>query len=51
MNELLPADLLKWPIEMLRIASPPEVEELSGADWDTVERNYPDKIVKISARA
>jgi hypothetical protein len=49
-NESLPADLREWPVGMLRIARPPEAEELAGADWDTLKRNYPDKIVKISQR-
>jgi hypothetical protein len=49
-NEALPADLLKWPVQMLRIAPPPEAEKLAGADWDTLKRNYPDKVVKISQR-
>jgi hypothetical protein len=50
MNEALPADLLKWPVQTLRIAPPPEAEKLAGADWDTLKRNYPDKVVKISQR-
>jgi hypothetical protein len=49
-NESLPAELLKWPVQMLRIAPPPEAEKLAGADWDTLKRNYPDKVVKISPR-
>ena len=43
-------ELLKWPIELLRIASPDESERLSSADWDTLKRNHPDKVVKISKR-
>jgi hypothetical protein len=50
MADNLPSDLSKWPIELLRIASPDEAETLSGADWDTLERNHPSKVVKISKR-
>ena len=46
----LPDDVLNWPIELLRIASPREAEQLSSADWDTLKRNYPDLVVKISRR-
>jgi hypothetical protein len=46
----LPANLLEWPIDKLRIAPPSECEELSGADWDTLERNHPDKVVHVSRR-
>jgi hypothetical protein len=49
-NELLPADLREWPIAMLRVAPPPEVEELSGLDWDTIERHHADKIIHLSPR-
>jgi hypothetical protein len=48
-NEL-PDDLLKWPVAMLRIAPPPEAEKLAGADWDTLKRNFPGLVVKISPR-
>jgi hypothetical protein len=37
-------------LELNRIAPPPECERLSGADWDTLKRNYPDKVVRISKR-
>jgi hypothetical protein len=43
-------DLLDWPVEWLRIADAGEVEHLSSADWDTIKRNHPDKIVHVSAR-
>ena len=43
-------ELLSWPVELLRIAPPPECENLSSADWDTLKRNHPDKVVKISRR-
>jgi hypothetical protein len=46
----LPANLLEWPLEMLQILPPPEAEELSGADWDTMKRNHPDWVVKVSQR-
>jgi hypothetical protein len=49
-DELLPADLREWPIPMLRIARPPEAEKLSGMDWDTLERNYPQWVLKLSLR-
>jgi hypothetical protein len=42
--------VLKWPIELLRIASPQEAEKLSSADWDTLKRNHPEKVVKVSKR-
>jgi hypothetical protein len=47
-NNNLP--LLNWPIELLRVAPPPECEKLSSADWDTLKRNHPDKVVKVSRR-
>jgi hypothetical protein len=50
-ENVLPADLSKWPIEMLRIAPPPEVEKLSSMDWDTIERGpLADKIIRLSPR-
>jgi hypothetical protein len=48
-NNLLD-DLLKWPVELLRIAEPAEVERLSTLSWDTIERNHRDKIVRLSKR-
>jgi hypothetical protein len=50
MSFALPDELLKWPIELLRIVPPEETEKLSSADWDTLKRNHPDKVVKISKR-
>jgi hypothetical protein len=46
----LPAELLHWPVELLRIVPPPEVERISTLSWDTVKRNHPDKIVHLSER-
>jgi hypothetical protein len=46
----LPTDPRKWSLEMARIAPPPAAEKLAGCDWDTLKRNYPDKVVKISKR-
>jgi hypothetical protein len=43
-------ELLTRPVELLRIAPPPECEKLSSADWDTLKRNHADKVVKISRR-
>jgi hypothetical protein len=39
------------PLEQHRVARPPEAEQLSGLDWDTIERNYPELIIKLSKRA
>jgi hypothetical protein len=46
----LPAELLQWPVELLRIIPPPEVERISTLSWDTVKRNHSDKIVHLSER-
>jgi hypothetical protein len=46
----LPDDLSKWPVELLRIAEPPEVERLSSLSWDTFKRNHSDKVVQLSRR-
>jgi hypothetical protein len=43
-------DLLNWPVALLRIVDPKEAEELSSADWDTLVRNHPDKVVRVSKR-
>jgi len=43
-------NLLKWPIELLRIVQPPEAERLSSTSWDTLQRNHPDKVVHLSKR-
>jgi hypothetical protein len=47
---MLPDDLKQWPIEMLRVAPPAETERLSSLSWDTIEREHPDKIVRLSKR-
>jgi len=39
------------PLEQNRVVRPPEAEQLSGLDWDTIERNYPELIIKLSKRA
>ena len=44
------SDLSNWPVEMLRIAEPDEAERLSGLSWDTLKREFPDKIVQLSER-
>jgi hypothetical protein len=49
-NDDLGTELLKWPLELLRIVGPDEVEELSGLSWDTIKRNHPDKILHPSKR-
>jgi hypothetical protein len=38
------------PLELLRVAEMPEAARLAGASPDTLEREHPDKIVKISRR-
>jgi hypothetical protein len=45
-----PAELLNWPIELLRISAPPEAEKLSSLSWDSLLRNHSDKIVHLSKR-
>lgn len=37
-------------IELNRIAPPPECERLSSLSWDTLEREYPQHIIKLSER-
>ena len=44
------ADLLKWPVELLRIVKPEEAERLSSLSWDTITREHSDKIVQLSDR-
>ena len=44
------SDLLTWPVEWLRIAEPEEAEHLSSTSWDTLQRNHPDKIIRLSKR-
>jgi hypothetical protein len=39
------------PLELHRIARPPEVEHLSGLHWDSIGRNYPEQIIKMGKRA
>jgi hypothetical protein len=46
----LPANLLDWPVEMLQIVPREEAEELSGESWDSLKRNHPDKIIRMSPR-
>jgi hypothetical protein len=43
-------ELLKWPVELLRIAPPDEAERLSTLSWDTLQRNHADKVVHLSKR-
>jgi hypothetical protein len=38
------------PLELLRIASMPEAERLSGLSEDTLHREHADKIVRLSKR-
>jgi hypothetical protein len=38
------------PLELLRVAEMPEAARLAGASPDTLEREHPDKIVRISRR-
>jgi hypothetical protein len=45
-----PDELLKWPVEWLRIAEPEEAERLSSTSWDTLQRNHPEKIIHLSKR-
>jgi hypothetical protein len=46
------ARLLKMlpPLELLRIAEMPEASRLSGLSGDTLEREHPDKIVRLAKR-
>jgi hypothetical protein len=44
------ADLLKWPVELLRFVGPEEAERLSTLSWDTIKRKHSDKIVQLSDR-
>jgi hypothetical protein len=43
-------DLLKWPVEWLRIAPPEEVEGLSSLSWDSFVRAYPELVIHLSPR-
>ena len=38
------------PLELLRIAEMPEASRLAGLSGDTLEREHPDKIVRLSKR-
>ena len=38
------------PLELLRIAAMPEAEHLSSLSEDTLIREHPDKVVKLSKR-
>jgi hypothetical protein len=42
------ADLLTWPVELLRIVKPEEAERLSSLSWDTIMREHSDKVVQLS---
>jgi hypothetical protein len=44
------AELLTWPVELLRFAEPEEAERLSTLSWDTIVRNHSDKVVHLSKR-
>jgi hypothetical protein len=46
----LPAELLNWPIELLKIVEPQEAERLCSLSWDSIRRNHPDKVVHLSKR-
>ena len=46
----LPDNLMKWPIELLRIVPPEEVERLSTLSWDSIKRHHRDKILHVSDR-
>ena len=48
MSKNVSADLLTWPVELLRIAEPDEAEKLSSLSWDTIKREHADKIVNLS---
>jgi hypothetical protein len=52
MSKNLPANanLLSWPVELLRIVDPEEAERLSSLSWDTITREHADKIVVLSER-
>jgi hypothetical protein len=38
------------PTELNRIARPSECEHLSGHSWDTILRNWPELVVRVSPR-
>ena len=43
-------DVSTWPVELLRILEPEEVEQVSSLSWDTFKRDHSDKVIKLSAR-
>jgi len=51
-NSSLVDELLELmpPIELLRIAAPPEAERLSSLDWDSIKRAHPELVVRLSER-
>jgi hypothetical protein len=49
-NPSVDADLLSWPVELLRFVGPEEAERLSTLSWDTIRRKHSDKIVQLSER-
>jgi hypothetical protein len=44
----LPAELLHWPVEWLRIVPPPEVERITTLSWDTVKPRGSDRWTILS---
>ena len=48
MSKNVSADLLTWPVELLRLVPPEEVERLSNLSWDSIKRYHADKIVHLS---
>jgi hypothetical protein len=38
------------PLELLRIAEMPEASRLAGVSEDTLQREHPDKVVRLSKR-
>ena len=50
--DLIVNRLLKMlpPLELLRIAEMPEASRLAGLSGDTLEREHPDKILRLSKR-
>ena len=48
-NLNLPAELLNWPIELLKIVEPQEAERLCSLRG-TDPGNHPDKVVQLSKR-
>jgi hypothetical protein len=50
MKPKITADVLSWPVELLRIVEPDEAERLSSVSWDTLKRDHPEKIIRLSTR-